>query len=198
MGGLPKPLSELRRLISKMPGFSERGAERFLDWWWRRGDEKTEFQKYWQEFSHYRPCAKCFFFAQGELCEFCSDETRQKDQICVVGSSFTAAIIDKGAEYHGRYFVLDGEAVGSRGGKVIEGVKKRIEFLKKRIGEEKITEVILATDFTSRGEATSLYIEGELKDLPVKVTRLGRGLHSGDSLGYSDSVTLKAAFSNRS
>jgi len=198
MSGLPKPLAELRRLVSKMPGFSERGAERFLDWWWQHGQEKDEFMRNWQEFAAFRPCEKCFFFAQDGLCEFCSDGSRAKDRLCVVSSSFTAAIIDKEAEYRGLYFVLDGDAVGSSWGKIIEANKKRVEFLKKRVIEEKITEVILATDFTSRGEATSLYIKDELKELPVKATRLGRGLHSGDSLGYSDSVTLKSAFSNRS
>ena len=198
MSGLPKPLLELRRLISKMPGFSERGAERFLGWWWQRGQEREELLKNWQEFIGYRPCKKCFFFAQNELCEFCSDDSREKDQICVVSSSFTAATVNKEAEFRGFYFVLDGDAVGSRGGKIIEAVKERIELLKKRIADENIKEVILATDFTSRGEATSLYIKDELKGLPVKVTRLGRGLHSGDSLGYSDAVTLKAAFANRS
>jgi len=88
--------------------------------------------------------------------------------------------------------------VGSLGRKIIESVKERVALLKKRVAAEKIKEVILATDFTSRGEATSLYIQDELKDLPVKVTRLGRGLHNGDSLGYSDAVTLKSAFANRS
>jgi recombination protein RecR len=198
MSGLPRPLIELSRLISKMPGISSRGAERFLDWWWRRKIERDEFLKYWQEFSAYRPCIKCFYFAHEEICDFCADDSRVKDQICVVGSSFTAAIVDKEAEYRGRYFVLDGDAVGARAGKEIEAVKERIAFLKGRIGEEKITEVILATDFTTRGEATSLYLQNELKELPVKVTRLGRGLHSGDSLGYSDAVTLKSAFLNRS
>jgi recombination protein RecR len=87
--------------------------------------------------------------------------------------------------------------VGNRGGKIIEAVKGRVELLKKRTTDEKIKEVIIATDFTSRGEATGLYIKDELKELSVRVTRLGRGLHNGDSLGYSDSVTLKASFNNR-
>ena len=194
---MPKQLSELQRLIAKMPGISERGTERFLDWWWQRKSEREEFSRNWQEFSALHPCAKCFFFAQNELCGFCSDESRIKDQICVVNSSFAAAIIDKETEYRGLYFVLDGDVVGNRGGKIIEAVKGRVELLKKRTTDEKIKEVIIATDFTSRGEATGLYIKDELKELSVRVTRLGRGLHNGDSLGYSDSVTLKASFNNR-
>lgn len=194
---LPRPMIELRSLISKMPGFSERGAERFLEWWWKHDREKEELLKSWEEFARYQPCQKCFYFALDNLCDYCKDNQRETSKICVVNSDFAAALLDKETGYKGLYFILGGDVTGTRNIKALESVKKRILFLKERLTKEKISEVIVSTDFTSSGEASALYIEDFLKDVPVEVTRLARGLHIGDSLGYSDPVTLRKAFENR-
>lgn len=194
---LPKPLIELRRVITRLPGFSERGSERFLDWWWQHMDEARQLGASWSEFLKLKPCQKCFFFALDNKCAFCDNPERDYKKICILTSPFTVDIFEKDTDYDGLYFILQGEVVGTRNIKSIENVKNRIAFLKKRIALEKITEVIVATDFTSKGEATSLYIEDSFKELPVKVTRLARGFHPGDSLGYSDPITLKSAFNNR-
>jgi len=194
---LPKPIVELQKLIAKMPGFSEKGAERFLEWWWQHPNEVNELYKNWSEFVRIKPCKKCFFFSLEGLCDFCKDPTRTVGKICVASSSFTASLIEKGASYRGLYFILDGEVVGSRNYKSIEKVKEKILFLKNRIVGEKIAEIIIATDFTTKGEATALYIEDFLKDTPVEVSRLARGFHPGDTLGYSDPITLRKAFEKR-
>lgn len=184
-------------MVSRMPGFSERGAERFLEWWWENDRDKEEFYKNWGEFIKYQPCQKCFFFSSEGICDFCNNDERTRDQICVVSSPFAAALVEDKTEYRGLYFVLGGDVLGVRNIKAVEGVKKRVAFLKNRVRGEKISEVIIATDFTSKGEATSLYIKGFLEETAVKISRLAQGFHPGDSLGYSDPVTLKKAFENR-
>jgi len=197
MSNLPDSISELRRLVSRMPGFSERGAERFLEWWWAHDREREDIYKNWGEFMKYRPCQKCFFFSLEETCVFCKDGERKRGKICVVTSPFTAALIENKTEYRGLYFVLDGDVLNARNIKAVEGVKNRITFLRNRVREEKISEVIVATDFTSRGEATGLYIKDFLRDTAVEISRLAQGFHPGDSLGYSDPITLKKALDNR-
>jgi len=193
---LPKPIIELRKLIAKMPGFSERGAERFLDWWWKHNRETEDLLKEWKEFIKYKPCRKCFYFALDNLCDFCNSD-RETNKICVVNSDFSAAHFDKETGYKGLYFILGGDVVGTRNIKSVESVKKRIIFLRERVLKEKISEIIISTDFTSSGEATALYIKDFLKDTAVVTTRLARGFHTGDSLGYSDPITLRKAFENR-
>lgn len=197
MANLPRTITELRRLISRMPGFSERGSERFLEWWWNHSEYSKELLKNWSEFASLKPCKKCYFFAADELCEICKDENRDISKICVVSSPFTVGMIEKDTEYEGLYFVLGGDAVGVRNVRQIEEVKQRARYLKDRILKGGIKEVILATDFTSKGEATALFIGDSLKETKVSVTRLASGFHPGDSLGYSDPVTLKTAFNNR-
>lgn len=197
MGNLPKPIIELRKLISRMPGFSERGAERFLEWWWNHDGYSKELLDDWGEFTNYKPCKKCFFFAADEFCEICKDSNRSLNKICVVSSPFSVGTIAKDTEYEGLYFALGVDVVGVRNIKQIEEVKKKIAYLKERVVKEGIEEVIIATDFTSKGEATALYIKDVLKDVPVKISRLASGFHPGDALGYSDPITLKRAFENR-
>lgn len=197
MTNLPRPVTELRRLISRMPGFSERGAERFLEWWWSRDEYKKELFENWGEFLKFKPCKKCFLFASGELCDICQDKKRVVSKICVVSSPFTVGIIEKDVGYEGVYFVLGGDVVGIRNTKLIEEIKKKVACLKKRVLEENIKEVTIATDFTSKGEATALFIKDALKETGAEINRLASGFHPGDSLGYSDPVTLKRAFENR-
>lgn len=198
MPGLPKSIETLTKMIAKMPGMSERGAERFLEWWWQHQIEKKDFGDNWSDFTKIKPCQKCFFFSYSGVCDFCSDSKRDKSAICIVTSPFTACTIEKDTGYSGQYFILSGEAVASRASKTSETVRKRIDFLDKRITDEKVREIIIATDFTFRGEATAHYIKDRLKKVKVKITRLAQGFQTGSQIDYGDSVTLKKALENRS
>ncbi len=194
---LPKPLVDLRFLISKMPGFSEKGAERFLDFWWRQDEKnRNDFSEAWNKFRTLNFCKQCFFFAEDQLCSFCQDNSRDQKKICVVSSPFIIPLIEK-TNYSGLYFVLDGEITGKNGGKQILTIRKRRDYLKNRIISEKIQELVLATDFTSSGEATAFFIQEIAKAAPIKISRLARGFQSGDLLSYSDPITIKSAMENR-
>jgi recombination protein RecR len=120
MAALPKSVSELTKMIAKMPGFSERGAERFLEWWWQRQVEKKDFEANWSDFIKLKPCQRCFNFSYSDLCDFCQDDKRDKSRICVVISPFTTTTIEEEAGYNGQYFVLGGELVNGRSSKAGE------------------------------------------------------------------------------
>lgn len=195
---LPDSIVKLKKLISRMPGFSERGTERFLEWWWQKNQDSREFLKNWVDFAELKECQDCFFFAHAGKCDFCQDEKRDPKVVCVVSSPFTAAQIDAAADYRGLFFVLGGEVGGSHSSKSTELIKKRLEILKKRVTNEKISEIILATDFTTKGEATALLTKDILKETPTKFSRLASGFQWGDEVPYSDPGTLKKAVEGRS
>lgn len=197
MAYLPKPVEELARLIAKMPGISRRGAEKFLEWWWLREADRKEFGDNWEQFSRLKPCQKCFFFSYSSLCDFCLDKKRDKSKICVASSSFAIVRIAEESSYFGRFFILGGEVVNGKLSKSFLSVRKRVEMLKKTILSDKIEEIILATDFTLKGEATALFVREALKDMPVKISRLAKGFQTGGLIDYGDTTTLKSAFSNR-
>lgn len=192
------PINELKKILARTPAFSERGAERFLEWWWRRKkEEKIFFKNNWEEFFNLTYCKNCFYFSRNDLCVFCSNPKRKKDVICVVVSPFAVDLIEREVDYNGLYFVLEKEAGETRNLDSINGLKRRVAFLKEKITREKINEIIIATDFTSRGEATALFIKENLNYPSLKISRLARGFHLGDAISYSDPVTLKKAFEKR-
>ena len=197
MPSLPKSVENLVKMIAKMPGMSEKGAERFIEWLWQQQIEKKDFGSNWSDFIKLKPCQKCFFFSYSKECDFCRDKLRDQKRVCVVTSPFTAGTIEKDTGYDGQYFILGGEAVSSRPSKAVETVKKRIDFLGKRVVEEKIKEIIVATDFTFRGEATAHYIKDKLKNSSVTISRLAQGFQTGSQVDYGDTVTLRKAMENR-
>jgi len=195
---LPSSVENLKKIIAKMPAFSERGAERFIEWWWNRSsDDKNDFHKEWESFLKFKSCKQCLYFSENDLCEFCSNKKRDRSKVCIVSSPFTVPLIEKETEYKGLYFILGGEVINGNRVREVELVKKKIKTLLNWIKKGEIKEVIIATDFTSAGEATALFIKESLKGCPVVASRLAQGFHQGDSLSYSDPVTLKKAFSRR-
>ncbi len=193
---LPESIKNLRELISGMPSMSDKGAERFLEYWWNNRN-KDGFGKAWSEFLELKPCKKCFFFAKLELCEFCTNEKRDKTKICVLSSPFATDLFEKQSTYDGLYFVLGGEVTGSKNFNRLELVKERVKLLGERVKREDIKEIILANDFTSQGEATALFIKENISGKDLRITRLSRGFGSGDMLAYSDPMTIKEAMENR-
>jgi len=193
---LPDSIKTLRKLISEMPSMSDKGAERFLEFFWQ-SEKKESLVKAWNDFFAFKSCKKCFFFAKLELCDLCSDQKRERNKLCVISSPFLVSLIEEKTSYKGLYFVLGGDITGSKDFKRLELVKEKARFLLDRIEKEQINEVILANDFTSQGEATAMFIRESLSGKEVKVTRLARGFGSGDMLSYSDPTTIREAFENR-
>lgn len=139
-------------------------------------------------------CRRCFNFATGELCAYCLDERRDPALLCVVEEPRDIVAVERTHEFSGRYHVLQGAIAP------IEGVgpeQLRVKELLTRVGEEGVTEVILATNPNIEGEATAMYLARLLKPLEIKVTRLASGLPVGGDLEYADEVTLGRALEGR-
>ena len=139
-------------------------------------------------------CTRCFNFATGEYCVYCLDERRDPTLVCVVEEPRDIVAVERTHEFHGRYHVLQGAIAP------IEGVgpeQLRIKELMKRVEEEQVTEVILATNPNIEGEATAMYLARLLKPLGVRVTRPASGLPVGGDLEYADEVTLGRALEGR-
>jgi len=139
-------------------------------------------------------CRRCFNLSQGELCRVCRDERRDATMICVVEEPRDIVAMERTHEFRGRYHVLQG-AISP-----IEGIgpeQLRTGELLRRVRDEGITEVILATNPNIEGETTALYLIRALQPLGVKVTRLASGLPAGGDLEYADEVTLSRALEGR-
>jgi recombination protein RecR len=139
-------------------------------------------------------CRRCFNIAQGELCRFCRDERRDPTVLCVVEEPRDIVAVERTHEFRGRYHVLQG-AISP-----IEGIgpeQLRVQELVRRIGDEEVQGVILATNPNIEGEATAMYLARLLKPVGVTVTRLASGLPVGGDLEYADEVTLGRALEGR-
>lgn len=139
-------------------------------------------------------CRRCFNIAEGERCAVCRDERRDATLVCVVEEPRDTVAVERTQEYKGLYHVLQG-AISP-----IEGIgpeQLRVKELLARVGDEGITEVILATNPNIEGEATAMYLARLLRPLGVKVTRPASGLPVGGDLEYADEVTLGRALEGR-
>jgi recombination protein RecR len=139
-------------------------------------------------------CRRCYNFAEGELCAYCRDERRDPSLLCVVEEPRDIVAIERTHEFRGRYHVLQGAISPMEG---IGPEQLRIKELLRRIGEEGVSEVIVATNPNTEGEATALYLTRQLKPLGLRVTRPASGLPVGGDLEYADEITLGRAFEGR-
>lgn len=143
-----------------------------------------------------RPCERCGTFSEAPLCGVCSDAGRDRSIVCVVEGAFEVQSIDRTGRFRGVYHVLGGRLSPLDGvGPDALNVQSLIERV--REGTEGIREVILATNPSVEGEATAVYLEGVLRPLGVRVTRLARGIPVGSDLEYVDGSTIAEALSGR-
>jgi len=139
-------------------------------------------------------CPKCGIYTEDEVCEICSDKERSHDTLIVVSYQKDVYAFEKIERFKGVYHVLNG-ALSAVNGVGIEDLS--IDSLIKRVTEEEIKEVILATNPTIDGETTALFIAKMLCKFPVKITRLAYGMPMGGHLDYTDSMTLNKALEGR-
>ena len=139
-------------------------------------------------------CARCFNFAEGELCAICADDRRDASVLCVVEESRDIVAVERTREFRGRYHVLQG-AISP-----IEGIgpdQLRVKELLARLDPEGVAEVILCTNPNIEGEATAMYLGRLLSPLGIAVTRIASGLPVGGDLEYADELTLGRALEGR-
>lgn len=191
--------SSVERLITefgKLPGVGPRTAERLAFHVLKSAPAKaSSLGEALQELhAGVRSCRKCHNFAEAELCAVCDAPGRDQHIIAIVEEPFDVVAIEKTGLYQGLYHVLGGVI------SPIDGIgpdRLEIASLVRRVSDEGITEVILATNPSLEGESTAMYIRQQLEDGGVKVTRLARGLPVGGDLEYADQITLGRALQGR-
>ncbi|HSB31093.1 MAG TPA: recombination mediator RecR [Candidatus Sulfobium mesophilum] len=141
-----------------------------------------------------RFCSQCFNITESDLCEICSDDTRDGSRICVVEEPSNIHVIERVKSFHCRYHVLLG-ALSPLDGVTPDRLK--IRELVERVRGGSVKEVILATNPNTKGEITAQFIKETLAPFPVKVTRIAYGLPMGSDIEFADEVTLGKALEGR-
>jgi len=192
-------IQKLIDIFSKFPTVGPRTAARFVFYLLKKPKEEIEnlISSINELKNNVKICKLCFnpFQGDGELCEICQKPSRDKSLLCLVEKETDLISIEKTKKYNGLYFILGGTVSAL---KRVDIEKLRIKELEERIkNHPEIKEIILATNSTTEGQATALYLERLLKPLNKKITRLGRGLPVGAELEYADEETLSSALEGR-
>lgn len=201
---LPKSVQRLAEVLSSLPSVGPKTANRLTFYLLSRNEE--ELKNFGEAFSDLRKnlisCSTCYIVSETDPCPICNDSKRDAEKLAVVEESLDVIALEK-ARFGGKYFVLGGQIspinnIGPHDLKITE--------LLDRLKKGDVEEVILATDPSLEGEATSLYIDEQIGDLikqkeissKISVTRLARGLPVGGDLEYADELTLARAIEGRS
>ncbi|HEO6353338.1 TPA: recombination protein RecR [Streptococcus agalactiae] len=192
----PTPIAKLIDSFSKLPGIGTKTATRLAFYTIGMSDEDVnEFAKNLlaakRELTY---CSVCGNLTDDDPCLICTDKTRDQSVILVVEDSKDVSAMEKIQEYNGLYHILHGLISPMNG---ISPDDINLKSLITRLMDGQVTEVIVATNATADGEATSMYISRVLKPAGIKVTRLARGLAVGSDIEYADEVTLLRAIENR-
>ena len=141
-----------------------------------------------------KKCSICGNITENEICDICSDSSRDSDIICVVEDSKNIISLEKMGSYRGKYHVLNG-LISPMDGKGPDDIM--LDSLLQRIKKENIKEIIIAVSPTLEGETTSLYISKLLEPFKITVSKIAYGIPIGADMEYLDPRTLSMAMSNR-
>lgn len=139
-------------------------------------------------------CSRCKNISDKEMCNICDNKSRQQHIICVVESIRDVIAIESTQQYNGLYHVLGGIISPLDG---IGPDQLEIDSLIKRVNEEKTDELVFALSPNIQGDTTIYYISKKLKNIPVKITTIARGISFGGELEYADEMTLARSITNR-
>ncbi|USG65872.1 recombination mediator RecR [Brevibacillus ruminantium] len=192
----PEPVSKLIEGFMKLPGIGPKTAGRLAFYVLNmKEDDVLDLAKALVNAKrqlHY--CSVCNNITDVDPCHICRDKRRDGSVICVVQEPKDVVAMEKTREFEGYYHVLHG-AISPIEGIGPEDIK--IPDLLKRLSDEQVKEVILATNPNIEGEATAMYISRLIKPFGIRVTRIAHGLPVGGDLEYADEVTLTKALEGR-
>jgi recombination protein RecR len=198
LSSLSPPVNRLITELARLPGVGQRTAQRLAFYILRLPpDEALPLADAIREVKEtVGLCEICFNLAVGPRCRICEDERRDASVLCVVEEPSDILPIERTNEFSGRYHVLGGALSPIDG---VDPEDLRIPELITRVGEGGVREVVVATNSTTTGEATALYIAEALREKQpdVAVTRLASGLPVGADLEYADEITLGRALRAR-
>ncbi|WP_078429516.1 recombination mediator RecR [Alkalihalobacterium alkalinitrilicum] len=192
----PEPIAKLMEGFMRLPGIGPKTASRLaffvLD---MKEDDVLDFAKALVNAKrNLSYCSVCHNITDTDPCRICEDMKRDRSTICVVQDAKDVIAMEKMKEYYGLYHVLHG-AISPMDGIGPEDIK--IPELLKRLQDETVQEIIIATNPNIEGEATAMYISRLVKPTGIKVTRIAHGLPVGGDLEYADEVTLSKAIEGR-
>jgi len=193
---MPKALERLIENLKSLPGIGEKSATRLalhiLRW------KESQAQELAQSIAELHQkigiCSRCYTFSEQDPCPICVDSSRDSSAICVVEDPDALVAIEQSGVFRGCYHVLHGVLSPMDG---IGPEELKIRELLKRIGQQDIKEVILATSSTVAGEATAAYIAKLLEGTNIKLSRIACGIPMGMDLKYADKMTLQRALEAR-
>ncbi len=182
--------------FTKLPGIGQKTALRLVLHLLKQPEEKVQMfsavvKKMREEIKY---CKDCHNYSDVDICAICASSTRDRKKICVVENIRDVIAIENTSVYSGLYHVLGGVI------SPVDGIgpdQLNIQSLLLRIEKEKCTELIMALNPNMEGDTTLFFISKKVKDLPVKITSIARGVAFGGELEYTDDLTLARSFSNR-
>ena len=189
-------LKDLIEKLQWLPGIGRKSAQRIA--FYLQKMETTKVQNLADAIvksrTELKECSICHNLSEKDPCEICVDDARERDSICVVEQPSDVMVIEKTSEYRGVYHVIHG---------IISPIDNigpddlRIKTLVDRLRNGDVSEVIIATNPTTEGDVTAIYIAKLIKPLGITVTRIARGLPMGSDLDLADTTTLSRALEGR-
>lgn len=196
MASLPAAIQNLVDQLILLPGIGRRGAERIVTHLMSAPSEKASAlaEAVGELRGRTHVCHQCDAWCDDALCSICADPGRDGECLCVVEQPSDLYAFEQAGVFNGRYHVLGGTLSPMSG---VTPEDLNIASLLKRVKEEPIREVIIATSPNVQGDATAHYLAQQLGALEVEVARIGVGIPLGANLGYADPGTLKLALEGR-
>jgi recombination protein RecR len=191
-----EPLSRLTEELQKLPSIGAKSAQRLAFHFLKQPRDQVDrlcdaLRDVKEQISN---CSVCSNITDRDPCFYCTDESRDKQLICVVEDPHNVASIERTGDFKGAYHVLMGALSPLKG---VGPDELHIKGLLQRVSVDGVTEVILATNPNVEGEATAIYLAKLLKPLGVRCTRIAMGVPVGSDLEYADEITMLKAMEGR-
>ena len=193
----PDAIDKLIEALRKYPGVGKKTAERYALYTVNRFSEEA-IDEIVDAFIRIKEdifqCPVCGNITDTDPCYICKDDSRDKTKIIVVEEAKDVIVMEKTNKFHGLYHVLNGAISPSDG---IGPEDINIKGLLERLKDERLVEVILATNLSNEGETTAQYINRLLSDTNILVTRIAHGIPAGGNIEYADEITIFKALEGR-
>jgi len=189
-------IEKLNKAFCALPGVGSKTAQRFVYHLLERNREGGfELAKALVDAMEYvKHCSSCRTLSEKTVCNICANDQRNNAQLCIVETPTDIHAIEQSGVYQGKYFVLSGYLSPIDG---IGAAELGLDELEQKLRDQKVEEIILATNATVEGEVTAHYISNMAKQFDIQITRIAHGIPIGGELEYADMNTIAHALSGR-
>jgi recombination protein RecR len=196
MSRVAEPINQLIKRLARLPGIGEKTASRLALHILRASREEARelAESILTVKEKITLCSQCYNLTDADPCKICGGGDRDRSLLCVVEEPGDLIALENSGEFRGLYHVLHG-VISPLDGVTPDDIK--IQELLKRLEGGQVKEVILATNPTTNGNATALYLSKIISPLGIAVTRIAQGIPMGGDIEYTDEVTLKKALEGR-